>query len=113
MSEGTEARLLLRVFTHPACSCCTRAVREAWELTQQRPEIEVRTVSLEGAEGLAEARAEKIRTIPTLVLGVGGKELRRWVGAPESGALESGLQELDLPAGCLSPAGIVKEKVSA
>ncbi|MDH3743970.1 MAG: hypothetical protein OES47_02580 [Acidobacteriota bacterium] len=94
-----EGPLLLRVFTHPACSGCTRAVREAWNLGEEHAEIEIRTVSLEDKEGLAEARAEKIRTIPTLVLGDRGSELRRWVGAPEPGALENGLRELGLLEG--------------
>ena len=90
-----EGPLLLRVFTHPACSGCSRAVREAWKLAQEHPEIEIRTVSLEGAEGLAEARAERVLTIPTLVLGSPDQELRRWVGAPDPGELEAGFLQLD------------------
>ena len=91
-----EGRLLLRVFTHPACSGCAQAVREAWQLAQDHAEIEMRTVSLESKDGLGEARKEGVRTIPTLLLSERSEELRRWVGAPEPGALEAGLRELDL-----------------
>ena len=85
MGEGEP--LVLRVFTHPACPGCGAAVREAWGLGRSHPQIEVRTVSLERKEGLAEARGEKVTTLPTLILARGGEELERWVGAPEPGEL--------------------------
>jgi hypothetical protein len=86
--------LLLRVFTHPACSGCTAAVKQAWDLSQTRPEIELRTVSLVNEEGLQEARTERVTTIPTLILsGSEKEEIRRWVGTPAAGDLESGIRE--------------------
>ena len=47
------ANLTLTVFTHPACSGCPEAVREAWELAEERPELELRTVTLAEAPNFA------------------------------------------------------------
>lgn len=85
------SRRLLRVFTHPACGGCTAAVRQAWELTEANHDVELRTVSLATKEGLAEAHAEKVTTIPTIILSTAGRELTRWEGTPTNGELETGL----------------------
>ena len=87
-------QLLLRVFTHPACAGCTAAVQQAWRVAEGQPELALRTVSLERKEGLAEARGERVTTIPTAILSSGGRELRRWVGAPEAGAFAAALAEV-------------------
>ncbi len=81
--------LLMRVFTHPACSSCSTAVRRAWNLTQAHPEIELRTVNLVDAEGLKEAQAEGIKTIPTIIVSSAKGELRRLVGTPARHDLEA------------------------
>ena len=36
--------LLVRVFTHPACSGCGPVVQAAWKLREAHPEVELRTV---------------------------------------------------------------------
>lgn len=82
--------LTLRVFTHPACSGCSRAVSRAWKLSERHPRLALRTVKLETKEGLAEARAAHIKTIPTIILSAAGEELERWVGTPKAGVLEAG-----------------------
>ncbi len=71
MGDAGPATLVMRVFTHPACGGCGNAVRAAWTLSEAHPEIALRTVSLDNADGLAEAHAAGIRTIPTLILGDG------------------------------------------
>jgi glutaredoxin len=95
--------LVLRVFTHPACSGCSTAVRLAWEAAERHPDVELRTVRLENEEGLAEAHSEGVKTIPTIILGTiipgkGSAELERWVGSPEPGAVASALERLTAPA---------------
>ncbi len=80
---------LLRVFTHPACAGCAGVVDKVWQLTQDRTGVDLRTVNLVNEQGLAEARTEGIKTIPTVILSAGGAELERWVGTPENGALEA------------------------
>ena len=96
MDEGKTlgATAELRVFTHPACPGCATAVKEAWNFGQGHPGVVVRTVSLEQEKGLAEARAESVRTIPTVILASGDGESRRWSGTPGSAALEEALAEL-------------------
>ncbi len=89
-----DSGLLLRVFTHPACSGCPKVVDKAWTLSQEHPILDLRTVNLLNEEGLAEARAEGIQTIPSVILSVGGQEVERWVGSPEGGALETAVAEL-------------------
>lgn len=91
-----EARsLLVRVFTHPACSGCGPAVQAAWKLREAHPEVELRTVSLAKKEGLDEAHAEHVRTIPTLILSRGAAEIRRFVGATSAEVLERTLREAE------------------
>ena len=85
------ARAVLRVFTHPACAGCGEAVRRAARFAEEHPEVELRTVRLEEAEGLAEAHAERILNIPTTILERDGRLLGRWVGAPEAAMLEAAL----------------------
>jgi len=82
-----ESGLVVRVFTHPACGGCGAAVKQAWEVARGSAAVEVRTVSLENKEGLAEARREGVRTIPTVILATVDEELERWVGTPPPGAL--------------------------
>lgn len=74
--------LLLRVFTHPACSGCGAAVKMAWEATKDAEDIEMRTVALETKAGLAEAQKEHILTIPSIIISEGKQELHRFVGTP-------------------------------
>jgi len=88
-----SAELQLRVFTHPACSGCGEAVRQAWKVAEDLPELVLRTVSLEQKDGLAEARGERVTTIPTAILTRDGRELRRWVGTPDDGAFAAALAE--------------------
>jgi len=85
--------LLLRVFTHPACSGCPEAVREAWRFTEDRPGIELRTVTLAEKEGLAEARRARVTIIPALILERGDDELARWEGMPSLAELEASVRE--------------------
>lgn len=92
--HGPGEKPVLRVFTHPACSACSRVVHEAWAVGRALPGIEVRTVSLENKPGLAEARSEGITTIPSVILSSPDGELRRWIGSPEPGALAATLEEL-------------------
>jgi len=76
--------LLLRVFTHPACSNCGAVVRMMWEIYEERKQMfDFKTVKLENKEGLKEAHAEKIKTIPTVILSDNGKEVFRIVGTPK------------------------------
>ncbi len=89
--------LLMRVFTHPACSGCSAAVRRAWELNQAQPEIELRTVSSVEKAGLAEAQREGIKTIPTIIFSSPAGEQRRFVGTPQAGALASFASTLSSP----------------
>jgi len=96
--RADDERLVLRVFTHPACSACSRAVQGAWDLGQAHPAVEVRTVRLEEKEGLTEAQAEGVKTIPTLILAAGTDELDRWIGLPERGVLELALERMQAGA---------------
>ncbi len=91
MAEGSA--LTVRVFTHPACGGCGAAVKAAWQLHEQHPDVTLRTVSLENKEGLDEAHAEHITTIPTTILSRGAQELARWVGAITAAALETAFTE--------------------
>jgi len=76
--------LQLRVFTHPACTGCGAAVKWAWQLQEEYPaHFRLRTVKLESKQGLDEAHAEKVKTIPTLILSEGEKELDRIIGVPQ------------------------------
>lgn len=93
MAEAS-AGVRLRVFTHPACAGCPQVVERAWKLTRAHPDVELRTVSLEQAEGLAEAQAEGVRTIPTLILEGAGSEPRRWSGTPAAGELEAAVEAM-------------------
>jgi len=87
--------LTVRVFTHPACGGCGEAVRRAWEVSEKHPtEVTLRTVSLESAEGLAEAHAEKVMTIPTIIVSRGGEEQHRIVGTPKGDRLEREIDRL-------------------
>ncbi len=87
-----DQSVLLRVFTHPACSGCVTAVEWAWRLKKGNPNgIELRTVSLENKEGLDEAHAGNVKTIPTLILSRNGQELERIVGSPQPDQLEEWL----------------------
>jgi hypothetical protein len=85
---------LLRVFTHPACGGCGAAVRLAFELRERHPGVALRTVRLETPEGLAEAHAERITTIPTIIVSGGGAERARLVGAPARDVLAAALEEV-------------------
>ncbi|NOG46910.1 MAG: hypothetical protein HND50_16830 [Calditrichaeota bacterium] len=76
--------ILIRVFTHPACTGCGDAVRLVWNFYKDHVDVfEMRTVKLENKEGLAEAHREKIKTIPTIIVTKGETELERIVGTPQ------------------------------
>jgi len=92
MVEGSNPPLSLRVFTHPACSGCGNAVRRAAEIVERHANVELRTVRLEEESGLAEARREHVRTIPTSILARDGDELGRWIGTPEASIVESAIE---------------------
>lgn len=79
---------MIRVFTHPACSGCPQMVQDVWRFSQAHPEVGLRTIRLENKEGLAEAHAEGVRTIPTVILESDDGVLERWSGTPAPGALE-------------------------
>ena len=96
--RGTSGGLLLRVFTHPACAGCPQVVDRAWKLTRKHSELELRTVNLVNEQGLAEARTEKIQTIPSVILSLADEELERWVGTPANGALETAVEARGLAA---------------
>lgn len=81
--------LTLKIFTHPACPRCGGAVKAAWALKEQKPDLfELLTVSLSDKAGLDEAHAQKITTIPTMILSRGEREFDRIVGVPAPGELE-------------------------
>ena len=88
-----DSALLVRVFTHPACGGCGVAVKAAWELHEHHGEVALRTVSLDSKEGLDEAHAAAITTIPTTILNRGAHEVARWVGAITPAALEAAFME--------------------
>jgi len=98
MDEALPEGLRLRVFTHPACSGCSSAVRLAWKAAEEYSQVELRTVRLEDKAGLAEAHAEGVKTIPTLILGTANEELERWVGTPEPGVVAATLERLAVRA---------------
>jgi thioredoxin-like negative regulator of GroEL len=83
----------LRVFTHPACAGCGAAVTMAWELAEGRPgAVTLRTISLEREAGLREAQDADIRTIPTIVIAVDGREQARIVGTPKAHELRQAVE---------------------
>jgi len=85
----------LRVFTHPACAGCGPAVAQAWALAEGHPrQVVLRTVSLEQEAGLKEAFESGVRTIPTIVIAVDGRERRRFVGAPKAQELRQAVEQL-------------------
>ena len=79
---------LVRVFTHPACQGCGEAVKMSWELSQATSGVQLRTVALETKAGLAEAQREGIKTIPTIIVSQGDREMHRFVGSPSRSELE-------------------------
>lgn len=83
---------MLTVFTHPACSGCPEAVREAWAFTQKQPEVELNTVTLAEKKGLAEARRARITIVPALILSRGEDELERWQGMPVLAEVEAAVE---------------------
>ncbi len=98
------SELTLTVFTHPACSGCPEAVREAWELAEERPELELRTVTLAEADGLAEARRQRVTVIPAFVLARGDLEIGRWQGLAGVAELEIALADV----GSAWPTGVTE-----
>ena len=87
-----EMSILVRVFTHPACSGCVTAVEWAWRLKKGHSgAIELRTVSLAHKEGLDEAHTENVKTIPTIIISRNGQELERFIGTPKPDQLEEWL----------------------
>jgi hypothetical protein len=67
-------------------------VKHAWQL-EQAGGFHLETVSLADKAGLDEAFARAIKTIPTVVLLDGDREVARIVGTPEPGELEKRLLE--------------------
>ncbi len=86
----SERRVTLQVFTHPVCPTCPQAIRMAQELAAQRPEVEVRVVSLASERGRAEARAAQVLSVPTIIVGNG---VRRFVGVPRWRDLVEAIEE--------------------
>jgi predicted DsbA family dithiol-disulfide isomerase len=86
--------MILRVFTHPACSECGPAVEMAWKLSETHDDLKLETVKLENKKGLLKAQSVGIKTIPTLIFYEGQEELKRFVGLPEKVQLENTYQEL-------------------
>lgn len=84
----------VRIFTHPACSGCGPVVKLAWQLREQGMPFRLETVSLAEKEGLSEAFQRGIKTIPTLILLEGEREMERIVGAPKPGELRERLDRL-------------------
>ena len=86
--------MILRVFTHPACSECGPAVEMAWKLSETHDDLKLETVKLENKKGLLKAQSVGIKTIPTLIFYKGQEEIKRFVGLPEKVHLENSYQEL-------------------
>ncbi len=86
--------LTVRIFTHPACAGCGPVIKSAWDL-QEKGSLAFRleTVSLADKEGLSEAFARGIKTIPTLVVLEGEQEIERIVGTPAPDQLRKCLTE--------------------
>ncbi len=85
----------MRVFTHPACAGCGPVVAQAWQLAEGHPgRVSLRTVSLEQEAGLKEAFASDVRTIPTIVIAVDGRERQRFVGAPQPDDLRAAVERI-------------------
>ncbi len=87
----SERRVTLQVFTHPVCPTCPQAIRMAQALAAQRPEVEVRIVSLASERGRAEAREAEVLSVPTIVV---GKGVRRFVGVPQWSDLVQAVEEV-------------------
>ena len=86
--------LTVRIFTHPACAGCGPVVKGAWELHEQgEPAFRLETVTLAEKDGLSEAFARGIKTIPTVVFLDGDREVDRIVGTPEPGEIRKRLME--------------------
>jgi len=86
--------MILRVFTHPACSECGPVVEMAWKLSETHDDLKLETVKLENKKGLLKAQSVGIKTIPTLIFYKGQEEIKRFVGLPEKVQLENSYQEL-------------------
>ncbi|MCH8927085.1 MAG: hypothetical protein IIB39_00025 [Candidatus Marinimicrobia bacterium] len=86
--------LLIKVFTHPACSGCGRAVELAWNLTQEYTSLKLVTIKLENKEGLRMAHDAKIKTIPTVIYYSGEEEKIRIVGTPKGSELKDSYLKL-------------------
>lgn len=87
-NRTASPKLMIRIFTHPACSGCPQAVQDVWKFSQAHQDVELRTIRLENKEGLAEAHAEGVRTIPTVILEYHDGVIERWSGTPAPGALD-------------------------
>jgi glutaredoxin len=87
--------MILRVFTHPACSECAPAVEMAWKLSNSHDNLNLETVKLEKKEGLKHKQEVGIKTIPTLIFCEGEEELKRIIGLPEAIQLEKDFLELN------------------
>jgi hypothetical protein len=69
-------------------------VKFAWELREQGVPLRLETVSLADKDGLLEAFRRGIKTIPTVILLEGEREMERIVGAPKPGELKDRLDRL-------------------
>jgi thioredoxin-like negative regulator of GroEL len=92
--EVSRRQVVLRIFTHPACSGCGPAVEMGWKLARRYRGVKLETVKLEHKEGLRQAQREGIRTIPTLITYLGDEEQERFVGLPREKSLEDALEQL-------------------
>jgi len=80
--------LMLQVFTHPACSGCGPVVERVWRIAEEHGSVQMQTVKLDTAEGLAHAQSVIVRTIPSVILLEDEVEVERFVGTPGFGILE-------------------------
>ena len=90
--SDSKNKLILSVFTHPACSGCGAAVEMGWELVQDFEGLQLKTVKLESREGLEMAQQCGIKTIPTMIIYRGEEECERMVGLPKKKDLEESLK---------------------
>lgn len=87
-------KLTLKIFTRrlpPPWRSRGGAAKAAWELKERKPDLFVLlTLSLTGKAGLdeAQAQAQKIKTIPTMILSRGERGFDRIAGVPATGDLE-------------------------
>lgn len=84
-------QVVVRVFTHPVCATCPNAIRIASEVAESRSDVALRIVSLATEKGRAEAQAEQVLSVPTVL--VGEEQVTRFVGVPDRRELNVAIDE--------------------